>query len=67
MAVINLNQRGEPVFEEYLGTWSNLNADELQIILFEMLSEMNWYAVRTNATKHGNTEIVIHKGEQNGK
>ncbi len=58
-----VNQRGEPVFEEYLGTWSNLNTDELQIILFEILGTLNWHAIRTNATKHGNTEIVIVKGE----
>jgi hypothetical protein len=59
----SVNQRVEPVFEEYLYAHSSLDTNELQIILFEMLSKMNWYAVRTNATKHGNTEIVIHKGE----
>ena len=58
-----VNQRGEPVFEEYLGAHSNLEAHELQIILFDMLAEMNLCAVRTNATKHGNTEIVIVKGD----
>lgn len=58
-----VNQRGEPVLEEYLCARSNLDTHELKTILFEMLAEMNWYAVKTNATKHGNTEIVIVKGD----
>jgi len=54
-----VNQRGDEVFEEMLGEWSTLTPDELQTILFGMLDHLNLVAIKTNATKHGDTQIEI--------
>ena len=53
----------EPKFSESLFSFSDLSEQELQIILFEILAHLNLSAVRTNATKHGNVEIFVTKGD----
>lgn len=58
-----INQRGEPIVEEWLGPHSELAEGELQRIVFLLLGHLKLEACRTNATKHGNTEIVLREVE----
>lgn len=52
------NQRGEEVQEHVL--WQeDLNPGEAEALLFVLLDHLNLIAVRTNATKHGNTELQL--------
>lgn len=55
-----VNQKGELVVEEilYLGL-TRINEDELHEIVDLILEHLQLRAVRTNATKHGNTEIRL--------
>ena len=46
-------------FTEPLFSWSDLTPDELQILVFGLLDHLQLTAVRTNATKHGDTQILI--------
>jgi len=54
-----VNQRGEPVLEDYLYDFSSVSHDELQTIVFAILDHLKLEALRTNATKHGNTELIV--------
>lgn len=56
-----INQRGEPIAEEWLYSLSELKEGELQRIVFLLLDHLKLEAYRTNATKHGNTEIVLRE------
>lgn len=54
-----VNQQGKPVQEDFLGTWSDLSHAELQELLFLVIAHLNLAAYRTNATKHGTTELEL--------
>lgn len=53
----------EERFTDYLYPFSDLSEGELQVILFQILDHLKLDAVRTNRTKHGNTEIVVQPSE----
>lgn len=55
----HVNQRGEPVFEDYLYDFSSVTHDELQTIVFGILDHLNLEALKTNATKNGNTQLIV--------
>lgn len=56
---MRVNQRGEPIEETHLGEFSDLTHDELQSLLFRLLDHLKLMAIRTNATKNGDTQIII--------
>jgi len=55
-----VNQRGEPVQEDYLYP-GDLRDGELEQALFMLLQHLNLDLVRTNATKHGNVELDLRR------
>ena len=56
-----VNQKNEFIIEEELFTsWGPKTTDEERdSVLRLVLEELNLKAIRTNATKHGNTEIKL--------
>jgi len=54
-----VNQMGDEVLEQVLDEWSSLSIDELQTIVFTLLSKAGLEVIRTNATKSGKMELVI--------
>lgn len=53
----------EPRFTDHLFNFSDLSRDDLQEIVFQILDHLKLDVVRTNCTKHGNTEIVVRPSE----
>lgn len=62
-----VNQKGEEIVEETLfQPWSVPATDEERDAAITLLCEhLNVRIVRTNATKHGNTELVLRE-DNNG-
>lgn len=56
-----VNQKGEEVFEETLFEWSDLCSSEIKEIVFLMSEHLGISFIRTNATKHGDTQIKLIK------
>lgn len=52
-----VNQNGDPVFDEEIWLPDDLTDKEVKQLLLMLLEKLNLRAVRTNATKHGNTEF----------
>lgn len=57
-----VNQRGDPINERVLFQ-GDIDDSDIPEILFGILDFLNLDALRTNATKHGNTEIQIQRRE----
>lgn len=55
------NQRDEQVSEENFSTWNmhELSHSELAEVLAMLLDHCKLKLIRTNATKHGNTEFKL--------
>lgn len=58
-----VNQNGDPVFEDKIWNPDDLTDGEAKQLLIMLLEKMNLRAVRTNATKHGNTEFRLEEIE----
>jgi hypothetical protein len=58
------NQRDQPVFTEPLFSFSGLASGELQQLVFQLLDHLQLTAVRTNATKHGDTQVLIQPNQE---
>lgn len=60
-----VNQKGEPVEETTLfRMWGETATDEERdTAIFLILDHLKMKVVRTNATKHGNVELVLRKEE----
>lgn len=59
---MNVNQRGEEVEETVLSPyWGDMTGDEAKTLLMLLLDRLGLEAVRTNATKHGATEVILRK------
>jgi hypothetical protein len=58
-----VNQNGDPVFEDKIWHPDDLTDEEAKQLLIMLLEKMNLRAVRTNATKHGNTELRLEEIE----
>jgi hypothetical protein len=56
---MNVNQRGEPIREDCLSFPFDLEPGEAEKALFLLLEHLNLTLWRTNATKHGVTELMI--------
>lgn len=56
---MRLNQAGAPIKEEYISEYGQLNVRENRELLFMLIEHLNLAIWRTNATKHGNTEIQL--------
>jgi hypothetical protein len=61
---MRVNQKGEEIFEEYLYDGSELSVDELQEIVFAILDVLNLRVKRTNATRHGDVQIVFESTQE---
>lgn len=59
------NQNGDPVVEDLLfpGCWQTVTLDDLQSAISLLCERLNVEIVRTNATKHGNVEVVLREVE----
>lgn len=60
---MHVNQKGEPVVEtELFKCWSDTATDtERDTAISLILEHLGLEIVRTNATKHGNTELELRK------
>lgn len=56
---MHVNQNGDPVFDEEIWLPDDLTDREAKQLLIMLLEKLNLRAVRTNATKHGNTEFHL--------
>jgi len=54
-----VNQDGDEVIKRVLTEWDSITLDEMQHILFMLLSRLNLEVVRTNATKSCKFEIEL--------
>ena len=59
-----VNQNGDPVFDQYITEWSELNEGELQKLVLMLIHHLGLVVYRTNATKHGNTELQLREGSE---
>ena len=53
------NQLGQPIVHEVLSA-DDVTEAEAKDLLFKLLGHLGLCAVRTNGTKHGNTELQLH-------
>lgn len=62
---MSTNQQSKPILETTLfKSWSQIATDaELNQAIILILEHLNCTIVRTNATKHGNTELELRKDE----
>ncbi|OOV05785.1 hypothetical protein RF819_02835 [Rhodoferax fermentans] len=60
---MQVNQRGEPVVEEHLFRYGIRSAtdDERDTAIVLILEHLGLVIVKTNATKHGTTELELRK------
>jgi hypothetical protein len=54
-----VNQEGQEVNEEVLRWADQLDDDTTKQLILLTIQHLKLEAVRTNATKHGNTEILL--------
>lgn len=63
MSTTRVNQRGAPVFETSVIFPSDLLEGEAKQLLLLIVDHLCLEAVRTNATKHGTTQIILKPQE----
>ena len=59
-----VNQRGEPIHEDWIGTPDNFVPGEAERALLLLIDHLGLSLYRTNATKHGNVELVLRRNEE---
>lgn len=60
------NQRGDEIEETVLSQYwpDDVTDDQMRQVVFGLLEHLKLEAVRTNATKHGDTQVVIRPIEE---
>jgi CO dehydrogenase/acetyl-CoA synthase epsilon subunit len=61
---MRVNQAGDEVFRETFYGPTELSDKEAKELLLKLIEHLGLRAVKTNATKHGNTEIVLEKEDE---
>lgn len=56
---MRVNQAGQPIREQVLSVYDNIDRAGLNEVVFALLEHLGLEAVRTNATKHGDTQTVV--------
>lgn len=54
-----INQKNEPIVEQVLSVYDDLDRSTLNGVLFALLAHLKLEAVRTNSTKHGGRQIIV--------
>lgn len=61
---MRVNQLGDPVFEDPIFSASDLTDDEAKELLLLLIGRLGLKATKTNATKHGDTQITLETQDE---